>query len=252
MSTWTDQANAFTSGFGPSTHVVLWDTLLDGRFTRGEIDVVVAHELGHVQQPPRLKGIAWFALLVVLPTLWLVAVATRRRGGIADPANLPLAMLVLAVIGLLRAPLQNASRAGTRPRRTGARSKATRDPAAMQKLFQSFAADEPRGARTRRCSTYLWLETHPTLMQRIAMAEQWRARNRGEPGKSLRLPAVAGWSRAASWMPLTVVYFDQESWSASSSSRANCCDMLTRATTTPGTSPSSTSWSMRANVSVNS
>jgi hypothetical protein len=29
-------------------------------------------------------------------------------------------------------------------------------------------------------------------------------------------------------------------------------DMLTRETTTPGTSPSSTSWSMRANVIVNS
>ena len=34
VSQWTDQANAFTVGFGPSTHVVLWDTLLDGRFSR--------------------------------------------------------------------------------------------------------------------------------------------------------------------------------------------------------------------------
>jgi hypothetical protein len=32
----------------------------------------------------------------------------------------------------------------------------------------------------------------------------------------------------------------------------NRVDMFTRATTTPGTSPSSTSWSMRANVIVNS
>src|SRR4051794_1151197 len=33
----TTQANAFTNGFGSSTNVLVWDTLLDGRFTRGEI-----------------------------------------------------------------------------------------------------------------------------------------------------------------------------------------------------------------------
>ena len=47
-------------------------------------------------------------------------------------------------------------------------------------------------------------------------------------------------------------HFDHESFIASSSSRMKRVDMFTRETTTPGTSPSSTSWSMRANVSVNS
>ena len=61
-------------------------------------------------------------------------------------------------------------------------------------------------------------------------------------------PSVSG----SDWIPLTVVYFDQASCSAVRSSCVNCCDMFTRPTTTPGTSPSSTSWSTRANVSVNS
>ena len=56
--TWTDQANAFTVGFGPSTHVILWDTLLDGRFTRGEEVVVIAHELGHVRSRHIVKASA--------------------------------------------------------------------------------------------------------------------------------------------------------------------------------------------------
>ena len=47
-------------------------------------------------------------------------------------------------------------------------------------------------------------------------------------------------------------HFDQESSIASSSSRMKRLDMLIRATTTPGISPSSTSWSIRANVNVNS
>src|SRR4051794_12150919 len=107
VSTWTDQANAFTVGFGPSTHVVVWDTLLDGRFSRGEEDVVIGHELGHVQSRHILKSIGW-AALIVLPTLWLLDVATRRRGGVGDPANLPYAILVLTVLALVTAPLQNA------------------------------------------------------------------------------------------------------------------------------------------------
>ena len=39
VSDWTDQANAFATGWGPSTHVVLWDTLLDGPLLarRGEV-----------------------------------------------------------------------------------------------------------------------------------------------------------------------------------------------------------------------
>jgi STE24 endopeptidase len=177
VSDWTDQANAFTSGFGPSTHVVLWDTLLDGRFSRGEIDVVIAHELGHVRSRHVLKTIGWSAL-VVLPTLWLVAVATRRRGGIADPANLPYAILVLAVIGLLSAPLQNVVSRRYEAEADWRALNATRDPAAMQKLFESFertSLEEPNPPLL----DYLWLENHPTLMQRIAMAQQWRARNAG-------------------------------------------------------------------------
>ena len=56
VSSWTNQANAFTVGFGPATHVVVWNTLLDGRFSRGEVDVVIAHELGHVRSRHILKG----------------------------------------------------------------------------------------------------------------------------------------------------------------------------------------------------
>ena len=177
VSSWTAQANAFTSGFGPSTHVVLWDTLLDGRFSRGEVDVVIAHELGHVRSRHVLKTIGWTAL-VVLPTLWLVAVATRRRGGIGDPANLPFALLVLAVIGLLATPLQNVVSRRYEAEADWRALNATRDPASAQRLFQRFertSLEEPDPPLL----DYLWLENHPTLMQRIAMAQQWRARNAG-------------------------------------------------------------------------
>jgi STE24 endopeptidase len=175
VSTWTSQANAFTVGFGPSTHVVVWNTLLDGRFSRGEEDVVLAHELGHVRSRHILKALGWTALIVG-PTLWLVGLALRRRGGIGDPANLPLAILVLTVLALVTAPLQNAVSRRYEAEADWRALNATRDPASATKLFRSFettSLEQPSPSLW----DYLWLENHPTLMQRIAMAERWRQRN---------------------------------------------------------------------------
>jgi len=175
VSSWTSQANAFTVGFGPSTHVVIWDTLLDGRFSRGEIDAVIAHELGHVRSRHIVKTIGWSAL-IVLPTLWLLALATRRRGGLADPANLPYAFLVLALLALVTAPVQNAVSRRYEAEADWRSLNATHDPASTEKLFESFEStsleDPDPGVLD-----YLWLENHPTLMQRIAMARAWRARH---------------------------------------------------------------------------
>jgi STE24 endopeptidase len=175
VSSWTRQANAFTVGFGPSTRVVLWDTLLDGRFGRGEEDVVIAHELGHVRSRHILKAIGWTAL-VVLPTLALVAFATRRRGGLGNPANVPLAFLVLALAALVTLPVQNLVSRRYEAEADWRALNATRDPAAMEQLFRRFARtslEQP----SPPLLDYLWLENHPTLAQRIAMARAWAARN---------------------------------------------------------------------------
>jgi STE24 endopeptidase len=175
VSKWTDQANAFTAGFGPSAHVILWDTLLDERFTRGEQVAVIAHELGHVRSRHIVKGIGWTAL-AVLPTLWILALVTRRRGGVGDPANLPYVILVLTVIGLLTAPFQNAVSRRYEAEADWRSLNATRDPASTRALFQTFARTSLENPSPPTWD-YLWLETHPTLAQRIAMIEQWRKRN---------------------------------------------------------------------------
>jgi STE24 endopeptidase len=68
--------NAEAVGFGPTRRVVLWDTLLDGRFTRPEIRVVMAHELGHIAHGHLLRRVGWLALFL-LPATGLVALLTR-------------------------------------------------------------------------------------------------------------------------------------------------------------------------------
>ena len=172
VSSWTNQANAFTAGLGPSTHVVLWDTLLDGRFTRAEVNVVVAHELGHVARHHIWKGLAWTALLV-FPLGWLVERATRRGGGLGNPGTIPLALLVLTLASLAALPLENAVSRRYEAEADWAALQATRDPAAARKLFQAFertSLEQP----SPPAWDYWLFENHPTLAQRIAMATRWR------------------------------------------------------------------------------
>jgi STE24 endopeptidase len=183
VSSQTTQANAFVEGFGPSTRVVLWNTLLDGRFTRREIDAVVAHELGHVRSRHVVKSIGW-AALAVLPVLWLLDRATRRRGGLGEPANVPLVVLLLAVLLLVVTPVVNVVARRYEAEADWRSLNATRDPVATRRLFARFAAtslEQP----SPPLLDYLWLENHPTLLQRIGMAEAWTSGgrpSRGGPG----------------------------------------------------------------------
>jgi STE24 endopeptidase len=174
ISNVTNQANAFSSGFGPSSNVVIWDTLLDGRFTRGEIRVVLAHELGHVKHRHVLKTLGWTALLVV-PILWLVTFVARRRGGIANPAALPLALLALLLLNLVAAPIENAVSRRYEAEADWAALQASRDPASARKLFMDFQRTSLAQANPPTWD-YLWLENHPTIAQRIAMVEAWTRR----------------------------------------------------------------------------
>ena len=54
VSNFTKEANAFSVGLGPTERVVVWDTLLDGRFSDEEVRVVLAHEFGHIA--PAISG----------------------------------------------------------------------------------------------------------------------------------------------------------------------------------------------------
>jgi len=128
-----------------------------------------------------VKAIGWSAL-VALPILYLLDLATRRRGGIADPANVPFALLVLFVIVLVFTPIENAISRRDEAEADWHALNAARDPSAQAALFQEFgrtSLEEPNPPLL----DYLWLENHPTLMQRIAMARAWNVRC-GRPSRA--------------------------------------------------------------------
>jgi Zn-dependent protease with chaperone function len=172
----TSAANAMAVGLGPSRRVILWNTLLDGRFGDRQILFVVAHEYGHQARRHIPKGIAWYALFA-LPGAYLIARSTRRRGGMADPAAVPLSLLVLIVLQLAALPFENVVSRRIETEADWMALRTTHDPAADRRLMQSFTRtslvqpDPPTWS-------YVLLESHPTIVQRIALANEWQARER--------------------------------------------------------------------------
>jgi STE24 endopeptidase len=170
----TTAPNAEAAGFGVSSRVILWDTLLDGRFEDDEVRVVLAHEIAHHGREHLPKLVGWYALFA-LPGAWLIAVATRRRGGMAASRAVPLGLFVYVSLQLAAVPVQNVITRRLEAEADWEALRLTRDPEAARSLFERFTAtaladpDPPRWA-------YVLLETHPPVLDRIAMVEAWERR----------------------------------------------------------------------------
>jgi Zn-dependent protease with chaperone function len=179
----TTAANAYVAGLGPTRRVVLYDTLLDGRFTQPAILSVTAHELAHVARHHVWKGVAWFALFAVAGVV-IVGLLVERRGGLADPAMVPLALLLAFVFFLATLPAQTAVSRRYEAEADWLAVSATNDPDGMVALQVELAraglADPTPPAWSR-----LFLGTHPTVVERVGMAKAFQA---GGYGRGAAVP----------------------------------------------------------------
>ncbi len=178
----TTTANAYVAGIGPTRRVVLYDTLLDGRFTEGEILVIAAHELAHVERRHLWKGLAWFALLAV-PGVFLLARVTDRWGGLAEPRLVPLGLAIAFAYVLVTQPLANAVSRRYEAEADWIALRTTEDPESAVSLDQRFVTTGLSDPDPPAWVTF-WLGTHPTPMERIAMAEELRRLRTSAPGGS--------------------------------------------------------------------
>ena len=91
----------------------------------------------------------------------------------AEPAAVPLALFVLVALQLVALPLQAAISRHIEGEADWIAPRTTRDPTAAVGVFRKFTTvaleqpDPPGWA-------YLLLADHPTIEQRIGMAEAWR------------------------------------------------------------------------------
>jgi Zn-dependent protease with chaperone function len=171
VSDQTRDVNAETAGIGPTTVVILWDTVFKSNLSDRAIEFVTAHELGHAARRHILKGLGW-GILFIVPLTFLLAEATRRRGGLHRAEVVPFALLVVFVLSLLAMPLENVVSRRYESEADWLALQATRDPAAGRETFRSFTRIDLAQPSPPEWS-YVLLDDHPTVIQRIAMTKAW-------------------------------------------------------------------------------
>jgi len=176
----TTALNAYVSGFGRTRRIVLYDTLLRDA-TPQEVELVVAHELGHVKahdvRDGTLAGALGAAAAVCALYLVLTSGLVARAGadGAHDPRVLGLVLFAVAALSFLSAPAQTLVSRRVEARADVHSLDLTGDVA-------TFVEAEKRLARTNLSDldphplVYALFFTHPTAPERIALARAWAER----------------------------------------------------------------------------
>jgi STE24 endopeptidase len=172
----TRKANAALTGIGATRRILLSDTLL-AEHSDDEVEVIVAHELGHHAHHDIWRGLVLETVLLGLGFYLTdraldAFVGPLGLAGKADIAGLPLLLLSAGAVSLVLLPLSNAaSRAHERGADRYALSMTQNAGAfitAMRRLGDRNLS-EPNPSRLAQILFY----THPPVAARIAAAERW-------------------------------------------------------------------------------
>jgi STE24 endopeptidase len=113
MSKQTKKANAMFTGLGNTKRIVLGDNMVE-EFTTDEIEVVIAHEMGHNLMHHIWQGIIFSGIMAAIGFLIIhligPGVITRFRNRLkiddmADVASLPLILLIFTLYGIVTMPV---------------------------------------------------------------------------------------------------------------------------------------------------
>lgn len=174
----TRRANAALVGTGRSRRILLSDTLL-AHYTDDEIEVILAHELGHHAHRDIRNGLVLESLLIALAcaagagalhVLW----RPLHLDGPADVAGLPVLLLTAGVVSLLTTPIFNAWSRRNEHRADRFALALTERPDAFVSAMRRLAAQNL--AEERPSAATLWLfHTHPPFDERIQAARAFLA-----------------------------------------------------------------------------
>ncbi|WP_409291760.1 M48 family metallopeptidase [Peribacillus sp. SCS-37] len=185
MSEKTNSMNAYVNGIGSNSRIVLWDTTL-GKLGEREILFIMAHEMGHYVEKHLYIGIAGY-LLLSLAGLWLVSrilsYAVWKWGrilkveSVASLSSFPLILLLFSVLSFASSPLSNAAARYQEMRADRYAIEMTKDKEAGITSFQELT----RSSLSQVNPPYLvklFRYTHPTMLERITMLQDWEEKQK--------------------------------------------------------------------------
>jgi STE24 endopeptidase len=170
----TTTLNAYVSGFGSTRRVVVYDNLVDS-LPEDQALSVVAHELAHAKHQDVVTGSVLGAAGAVFGVGLLGAAlgALRRRGlpAASEPAVVPVVLALVAVAMLATSPVQNGISRKIETRADVDALRTTDDGPAFVALQQRLAL-RSLADPTPPALSQLWFGSHPTALQRMALAER--------------------------------------------------------------------------------
>jgi STE24 endopeptidase len=170
----TTTLNAYVSGFGSTRRVVVYDNLVES-LPEDQALSVVAHELAHARHDDvvigSLLGAAGALVGVGLLGAMLGALGRRGHPGVGQPAVVPVVLALAALAMLVTSPLQNGISRKIETRADVDALRATDDAPAFVELQRRLAL-RSLADPTPPALSQLWFGSHPTALQRMALAER--------------------------------------------------------------------------------
>jgi len=177
FSSKTTAGNAMLMGWGNTRRIVISDTMLQ-RYAPEEIEVVMAHELGHHRHGDIVKLIVVQSALILLG-FYLVNLVLNRAvpglnfEGVSDVAALPLLALVLAAFALVLSPLANAYNRHLEAAADRYSLVTTANPDAFAAMLTKLTDQNLSEGEPSRWVELLFYD-HPTYSKRLELAERYR------------------------------------------------------------------------------
>ena len=176
----TTRVSANVSGFLGTTRIALNDNLLK-QCTVPEIRAVMAHEMGHYVLNHGAKLLTYLGIFILIGfalTRILFNAAVRRWGdkwgvrSIADPAGLPLLVLIFSTLLFLATPILNTTVRVTEREADAFGINTSREPDGMAMVALKLGAY--RKLNPTPLEEFIFYD-HPSGRARIRMAMDWKA-----------------------------------------------------------------------------
>jgi Zn-dependent protease with chaperone function len=190
MSKKTTAANAALMGLGNTRRIVLGDTMID-RYTNDEIEVILAHELGHHVHRDIWKLIASQTILTLLglfiASLVLHWVIDQQHyyHSLTDPATLPFLFLLIGIFGFLVMPISNGYSRAIEYQADEYALQSTRKIEAFKSAMKRLANQNLAEIEPAPIVEFIF-HSHPSIKKRLQHADDFSVRPAYADNASLR------------------------------------------------------------------